>query len=111
MQRLPAATGLFLFLALAFVPASFTQQDNTEGNRKILSRATPHYPEIARTMSLKGSVRVEAVVAPSGIVKSVEVKGGHPVLVRAAQDAIYKWKWTPASHETREPIEIKFDPQ
>jgi len=31
--------------------------------------------------------------------------------VRAAQDAIYKWKWAPASHETREPIEVKFDPQ
>jgi hypothetical protein len=45
------------------------------------------------------------------MVKSVEVKGGHPVLVRAAQDAIYKWKWAPASHETREAIEVKFDPQ
>jgi outer membrane biosynthesis protein TonB len=66
----------------------------------------PHYPEIARTMSLKESVRAEALVAPSGIVKSVEVKGGHPLLVRAAQDAIYKWKWAPAAHETREPIEV-----
>ena len=111
MQRVPAATGLFLFFALAFVPASFTQQDSTESNRKILSRIMPHYPEIARTMSLKGSVRAEALVAPRGIVKSVEVKGGHPLLVRAAQDAIYKWKWAPAAHETREPIEMKFDPQ
>jgi TonB family protein len=111
MQRSAAVTCVFLFLALAFIPPSLAQQDNTEGNRKILSRPNPHYPDIARTMSLKGSVRVEAVVAPNGIVKSVEVKGGHPVLVRAAQDAIYKWKWSPASHETREPIEIKFNPQ
>jgi len=50
-------------------------------------------------------------VQPNGVVKSVEVKGGHPVLVRAAQDAIYKWKWAPATHETREPIEVRFDPQ
>ena len=111
MQRLPAATCLFLFLALAFVPASFTQQDSTEGNRKIVNRVTPQYPQIARTMNLRGRVKVEALVAPSGIVKSVEVKGGHPVLVRAAQDAIYKWKWSPASRETRESIEVKFDPQ
>ena len=56
-------------------------------------------------------MKAEALVEPNGVVKSVEVKGGHPVLVRAAQDAIYKWKWAPASHETREPIEVKFDPQ
>ena len=57
---------------------------------------TPQYPEMARTMNLRGNVKAEAVVEPNGVVKSVEVKGGHPVLVRAAQDAIYKWKWAPA---------------
>jgi outer membrane biosynthesis protein TonB len=62
-------------------------------------------------MNLRGSVKADALVEPNGVVKSVEVKGGHPVLVRAAQSAIYKWKWAPAAHETREPIEVKFDPQ
>jgi hypothetical protein len=56
-------------------------------------------------------VRAEALVAPNGTVKFVDVKGGHPVLVEAAQHAIYKWKWAPASHETRELIEVRFDPQ
>ena len=89
----------------------FGQQELTEGNRKVVSRVMPQYPEMARTMNLKGNVKAEAVVEPNGVVKSVEVKGGHPVLVRAAQAAIYKWKWAPASHETREPIEVRFDPQ
>ena len=62
-------------------------------------------------MNLRGSVKVEALVKPNGVVKSVDVKGGHPVLVRAAQEAIYRWKWEPSAHETREPIEVKFDPQ
>ncbi len=62
-------------------------------------------------MNLRGNVKAEAVVEPNGVVKSVEVKGGHPVLVRAAQDAIYKWKWAPATRETREPIEVRFDPR
>jgi hypothetical protein len=53
----------------------------------------------------------DAVVEPNGTVKAVEVKGGHPVLARVAQNAIYKWRWAPASHETREAIEIKFDPE
>ena len=62
-------------------------------------------------MNLRGNVKAEAVVEPNGVVKSVEVRGGHPVLVRAAQDAIYKWKWVPATRETREPIEVRFDPR
>lgn len=79
--------------------------------RKIVSRVTPQYPQMARTMNLAGNVKAEAVVEPNGAVKSVEVKGGHPLLVRAAQDAIYKWRWVPAAHETREPIEVKFEPR
>ncbi|HEV3207007.1 MAG TPA: energy transducer TonB [Terriglobales bacterium] len=76
-----------------------------------MNQVTPQYPQIARNMNLKGSVRAEAVVEPNGIVKTVEVKGGHPLLVRAAQSAIYKWRWAPAAHETREPIEVKFNPE
>jgi hypothetical protein len=30
--------------------------------------------------------------------------------VQAAQNAILKWRWEPASHETREPIEVNFNP-
>ncbi len=87
------------------------QQEQVEGARKIVNRVMPQYPEMARTMNLRGSVKAEALVKPNGVVKSVDVKGGHPVLVRAAQDAIYRWKWEPSAHETREPIEVRFDPQ
>jgi TonB family protein len=111
MKRVPTTLFLILFSAVVLVPATFGQQEQSESNRKVVTRVIPQYPEMARTMNLKGSVRAEAVVHPNGTVKSVEVKGGHPVLVRAAQDAIYKWKWAPSSHETREPIEINFERQ
>jgi outer membrane biosynthesis protein TonB len=62
-------------------------------------------------MHLSGSVKAKAVVQPNGVVKSVNVTGGHPVLVRSAQEAIYKWKWAPSAHETQEPIEIKLNSQ
>ena len=111
MKRVSAFLFLIILSPLVLGPAALGQQEQTESNRKIVNRVTPQYPEIARTMNLRGNVKAEAVVQPNGMVKSVEVKGGHPVLVRAAQDAIYKWKWAPAPHETREPIEVKFDPQ
>src|SRR4029078_13278681 len=110
MNRFLTAVLLLLLGVLILVPASFGQQQ-TEGTRRILNRVKPQYPEMARSMNLRGNVKAEAVVEPNGVVKSVEVRGGHPVLVRAAQDAIYKWKWAPASRETREPIEVRFDPR
>ncbi len=110
-MRVTTVRLLALLPALLLVPAASSQQEATESARKIVNRVSPQYPQIARTMKLKGNVKAEALVQPNGVVKSVEVKGGHPVLVRAAQDAIYKWKWAPATHETREPIEVRFDPQ
>jgi TonB family protein len=62
-------------------------------------------------MNIRGVAKVEAQVAPNGTVKSVEVKGGHPILVQAAVTAVGHWKFEPAAHETKETVEIKFDPQ
>jgi len=104
-------TSSFLLLCGIFVifPVLIHSQDASEGTRKILSRRPPQYPEIARRMKISGNVKLEAIVAPNGSVKSVEVKGGHPLLAQTAQDAIREWKWEPTSHETHEIIEVKFD--
>jgi TonB family protein len=85
-------------------------QETSEGNRQVVTRVSPQYPSLARGMKLQGSVKVEAVVAPNGSAKTVAIKGGHPLLAQAAHDAVQKWKWVPAPAETRELIEIKFNP-
>ena len=110
MKRHQAAALLALFAVFCFIP-SIAQEDQYEGSRKIVNKVTPQYPDMARSIQLRGTVKAEALVEPNGVVKSVELKGGNPVLGRAAQNAIYKWKWAPATHATREPIEVKFDPQ
>jgi TonB family protein len=61
-------------------------------------------------MGLRGNVKVEVVVSPNGTVKSLEVKGGHPMLAQAAADAVRKWRWVPAKSETKEPVIVRFDP-
>jgi TonB family protein len=111
MNRLIATVLLALFVFFFYSSRSSAQQEETEGTRKIVSRVMPRYPEMARTLNLRGSVKAEAVVKPNGQVKSVDVRGGHPILVRAAENAIYRWRWEPAAHESREPIEVRFDPQ
>ncbi len=59
-------------------------------------------------MRIEGSVKADVLVAPNGTVKSVEIKGGHPLLVQSAQNALREWEWEPAPHETHEIIELKF---
>jgi TonB family protein len=111
MNRLLTAAFLMLIPLSVYAQSSLAQQEPTDSARKIASRVTPQYPEMARSIRLKGIVKAEALVEPSGVVKSVEVKGGNPVLGRAAENAIYKWRWVPSTRQTREAVEVKFDPQ
>jgi outer membrane biosynthesis protein TonB len=92
MKRILAASSI-----LVLTVALLAQQDQTDTTRKIVNRVTPRYPAMARTMNLRGSVKAEAVVQPNGMVKSIAVIGGHPVLVDAVQHAIYKWRWAAGS--------------
>jgi TonB family protein len=110
MRRLAAITILVLFWASLAAPHSFAQQEQAAANRKVVNRVIPEYPKVARLLHLGGNVKLEVSVAPNGLVKSMEVKGGHPVLVQAAEDAVRKWKWAPTPHETTEPVTVKFDP-
>jgi TonB family protein len=96
-----------------FASAMSLAQDGpaaVETQRKITNRVMPTYPELARKANMSGAVKAEVLVAPDGRVKSVVMKGGNPVLIQAAEHAIYKWLWAPAKHDTREIIEVKFDP-
>ena len=78
--------------------------------RKVSSKVAPVYPDIARRMSITGTVRLLVVVSRKGNVKSTKLVGGHPVLVNAAMNALKKWKFEPASDESTGLVEFKFKP-
>ena len=80
-------------------------------DRKVKSKVSPTYPELAKKMAVSGAVKVEVTVAPNGSVKSVRVIGGHPLLVDAATDAVKRWKYEAGPDETTEgPIVFNFSP-
>ena len=109
MRRYTVITLVALCTAGAFSDLStFAQQPATQ--RKILSKVIPAYPDLARHMGLEGAVRLEVVVAPNGTVKSLRAVGGSPLLLKAAQDVIPKWKWAPAAQESKELVELTFHP-
>ncbi len=101
---------LLLAAVLSFVPLHSRAQDSAT-KRRLVSQSAPLYPTLARSMALQGVVKVEAVVAPDGSVKAVNVKGGHPVLAQAAVNTVRQWRWEPASRESHEVVEVKFAPE
>src|SRR5262249_17239361 len=79
-----------LLLAAIFSAATVLAQSGStdETKRKVKSKTAPSYPELARRMNVSGKVKIEAVIAPDGHVKSTRVVGGHPLLVQTCQDAL-----------------------
>jgi TonB family protein len=104
------AIAALLFAPLALAPTGVRSQERSESSRKVINRVTPQYPSLARSMNIQGSVKADVLVAPNGVVKSVEVKGGHPLLAQAAQNALREWKWEPSPRETHETVELRFTP-
>ena len=81
-----------------------------ELNRKVHTKVSPTYPDLARRINLRGTVKLLVVVLPNGNVKDTKVMGGNPILVNAAVDALKKWKFEPSQDETSGTIEFKFEP-
>ena len=100
-----------LFLLLLSVPviASEIPQQPT-GARKIVHHIVPSYPLLAKSTHTSGAVKLNVTVDRNGTPKTIEVVGGNPVLVKAAQDSVNKWKWVPAETDTTERVELRFQP-
>jgi TonB family protein len=86
------------------------QIEANEAGRKIKTRVTPEYPELARKVRLSGIARVEFTVTPEGAVKDVKELGGNPVLLEALVRAVKQWKYEPASKEAIIEVKAAFSP-
>ncbi len=96
-------------LLLVFQHRSLSQQSSP--TRRLVSRTAAEYPPLARSMALQGVVKVDALVGADGTVKSLEIKGGHPVLAQAAANTVRRWKWEPSPHDSHELVEVRFSPE
>jgi len=104
-KKFAAATGALVILS----GISFAQSGSTdESKRKVKTKVSPVYPELARRMNVAGKVKIEVVISPDGHVKTTRVVGGHPLLVQACQDAVKEWKFVPAGEETTQIVEFEF---
>jgi TonB family protein len=77
------------------VPAAQTGRLASGEAPRVIRRVEPKYPVTALKAHLQGSVILEVVNDKSGNVKSVKVINGHPLLRKAAVDAVKQWKYEP----------------
>lgn len=62
---------------------------------QLLNRVEPVYPKMALLSGVQGEVKLHAIIARDGRIMSLSVISGHPLLVRAAEDAVSQWRYRP----------------
>jgi len=62
---------------------------------KLLHRVDPVYPFAALEYRVQGTVRFTALIGKDGHIESLRLVSGHPLLVRAAREAVQQWMYTP----------------
>jgi TonB family protein len=65
----------------------------------LAAKVEPVYPPFAVTARIQGTVQFMVTVGADGKVEKLELVSGHPLLVKAAKDAVAKWVYHPATQD------------
>lgn len=89
-------------------PAPKARVKTSEGVQQALlvRRVQPVYPPLAVQIRLEGTVRVHAVIGRDGTVRELEALSGHPILAKAAMEAVQQWRYQPTLLNG-EPVEVE----
>jgi protein TonB len=72
---------------------------------KLIYQPKPEYPELARLARTEGAVEIEAVIGKDGTIEELKALRGHPLLVKAALEAVRQWRYQPTLLNG-EPVEV-----
>lgn len=108
------SSSLLLFICLSWFGLSAVRiaAQTSEGDapRRVKVAVKPQYSDLAKRLSLSGTVRVEVQIAADGKVKKAHVVGGHPVLALDAEKAALLTEFEPGPKETTQIIEFRIGP-
>ena len=71
----------------------------------LIRKVQPVYPQLAKQARVQGSVHFTAIIGKDGTIQNLQLIGGHPLLVQAAQDAVKQWLYKPTLLNG-EPVEV-----
>jgi protein TonB len=72
---------------------------------KLIYQPKPEYPQLARMALTEGAVELEAIIGKDGTIEELRVLRGSPLLVRAALEAVRRWRYQPTLLNG-EPVEV-----
>ena len=72
---------------------------------RLIYQPKPEYPELARLTRTQGAVEFEAIIGKDGSIEELKVVRGHPLLVKAAFEAVQQWRYQPTLLNG-EPVEV-----
>lgn len=80
---------------------------------KLVKRVIPEYPSLAKTARVSGVVHLIGVIAKDGTIQHLQLISGHPILARAAMEAVRQWVYQPTllngqPVEVIAPIDVNF---
>ena len=71
----------------------------------LIHKVVPVYPPVARTARVQGLVEFTAVIGKDGSIQSLLLVRGHPLLVKAAEDAVKQFRYKPTLLKGQ-PVEV-----
>jgi TonB family protein len=85
--------------------------DSNHGERKLIRRVEPNYPETLKRLGIGGTVHLQVTISAKGNVENVKVLGGNPILGEAAINAVKQWVYAAGHSRSVVEINIPFDSQ
>jgi protein TonB len=72
---------------------------------RLVRRIEPVYPPLARQARISGTVELTGIIGVDGRIRELQVLNGHPLLARAAVDAVRQWVYEPTLLNGK-PVEV-----
>jgi periplasmic protein TonB len=72
---------------------------------KLVKQVVPAYPPLARSARIYGVVHLIGIIGKDGTIRNLQLIDGHPLLARAALDAVSQWIYKPTLL-SGEPVEV-----
>ncbi len=79
----------------------------------LLRKVIPEYPNLARSARISGVVHLIGTIGKDGKIQNLQLVSGHPLLARAALEAVRQWVYKPTllngnPVEVIAPIDVNF---
>ncbi len=72
---------------------------------KLVKQVIPVYPQLAKITRTSGVVRLVGIIGKDGTIRNLQLISGHPLLAKAAIEAVRQWVYQPTLL-SGEPVEV-----